>query len=279
MRRYALLVFAFLFCKITFAQFYFQDIVTASNSGKNFQLLKKNQVKKVTVTSIEPDGNETEGFGIVQIVNVPGNLLTTVTTSAITGTAELNTFFNAAGFPVKIVDSGASTITNVNYSYDAAGHLLALSSSSHQPDDTNHYTIREDHLFNYSAEGKLTGMLKIKDKHDTLKVVFVPAENGLPGEEQWFKNNRKTETWFYYYDDKNNLTDIVRYNSTAKKMLPDYVYEYDAAGNLTQQTVVQAGTNFYRLWIYDYDEKGLKKSETIFNKGKEQEGRIIYTYE
>ena len=278
MLRPVLLSLTLFICYSGFSQYFFQDIITAANSTRNFQQLKKNLVKKVNVTSIEPDGSETEDFAIIQSLT-GNNKLTTVTSSGITGTSTLVTEFNNAGLPVSIEDSTASTVSNVDYEYDNTGKLLSVKSHSHQPDDTNHYIIREDHLFTYDAKGQLQKMLKVKDNYDTLLVMFVPSENGLPGEEQWFKKNQKIETWYYYFDDKNRLTDIVRYNTTAKKMLPDYVFEYDENGNISRQTVVQAGTNFYRLWIYDYDEKGLKKSETIFKKGKEQEGRIIYSYE
>lgn len=269
-----------LFCiKTATAQYYFQDIVSGANSSKIFALLKKANIKSVNVSSIESDGNETEGFGIGQKVNAPANQLTTVTESGQTGIATLVTSFGKAGFPEKLVDSSASTVNIVAYQYDASGRLLKLSSHSRAPEDTNKYTITEDHLFTYNAAGQLTGMLRIKDHSDTLTVKFIPAENGLPGEEQWWKNGRKTENWFYYYDDKNQLTDVVRYNPKYKKMIPDYVFEYNEAGQITSQTVVQPGTSFFRLWMYDYDERGLKKSETIFNKGKEQEGRILYQYE
>jgi hypothetical protein len=278
MLRPVLLILTCFFCYSGISQYFFQDIITAGNSSKNFQQLKKNLVKKVNVTSIEPDGSETEDFAITQTLD-GSNQLTTITTSGITGTSTLITQFNSAYLPVTIEDSTASTVNKVSYEYDYSGKLLSIKSHSHQPDDTNHYTISEDHLFRYNANGQLEKMLKIKDNYDTLNVVFVPSENGLPGEEQWFKKNRKIETWYYYYDDKKQLTDIVRYSSIAKKMLPDYVFEYDQNGNISQQTVVQPGTNFYRLWLYEYDEKGLKKAETIFKKGKEQEGRIIYSYE
>ena len=273
-----LFVIACFSCYFSFGQYYFQDIITAANTSKNFRLLKTTKVKKATATSIEPDGNETENFGVTQLVDASKAQLTTVTNASVTGTSTLVTTFNAKDLPVKIVDSSSNTVNTVAYTYDDAGRLLMLASESHEPGDTNHYIIREDHQFIYNNQGQLTKMLKIRDRFDTINVVFVLAENGLPGEEQWFKKGRKIETWFYYYDDKNQLTDIVRYNAIAKKMLPDYVFEYNETGQLAQQTVVQPGTNFYRLWLYDYTDKGLKKSETIFKKGKEQEGRIIYEY-
>lgn len=269
-----------LFCiKTATAQYYFQDIVSGANSSKTFALLKKNNIKSVTVSSVEPDGNETEGFGISQKVNAAANQLITVTESGQTGISTLITYFNKAGFPEKLVDSSVNTVNTMAYQYDASGRLLKLSTQSRDPEDTNKYTITEDHLFTYSAAGQLVSMLRIKDRFDTLTVKFIAAEKGLPGEEQWWKKGRKTENWFYYYDDKGQLTDVVRYNPKYKKMIPDYVFEYNEAAQITSQTVVQPGTSFFRLWMYDYDERGLKKSETIFNKGKEQEGRILYEYE
>lgn len=269
----------FIFTACGFSQFFYQDIITAANSKNNFQLLKANKVKKVTATSIEPDGSETENFGITQIVTPSKNELTTITSSGMTGTSTLITSFNANDLPVKITDSSLNTINTVTYHYNENGKLLLVSSHSYEPGDTNHYSVREDHHFYYNESGSLVKMLKVIDLTDTLTVVFNPLENGMPGEEQWFKNKTKTENWFYYYDNKNRLTDIVRYNAVAKKLLPDYIFSYDENGRLEQQTVVLPGTNFYRLWLYDYANNGLKKSETVFKKGKEQEGRIIYEYE
>ena len=109
-------------------------------------------------------------------------------------------------------------------------------------------------------------------------VIFKPSENG-PLEEAWYYKGYKQETWYYYYDEKGRLTDIARYNPKAKKTLPDYIFEYDEDGDLSQQTVVMPITNFYRVWVYEYQENGLKKAESILKKGKEQEGRIIYSYD
>ena len=34
------------------------------------------------------------------------------------------------------------------------------------------------------------------------------------------------EKTYYYYDGKNRLTDIVRFNTKARRLLPDYMFEY-----------------------------------------------------
>jgi len=275
------LAFASLACCIismAHAQYYYQDIVGVQNTSKNFLRLKANKINKVVATSIEPDGSESEDFGIKQELNSRRNILVTETKADIAGTSILTTYFNDNGFPLSFNDSTNKTVNDVHYTYDDKGRLKQLSSNSHEPGDTNNYFIREDHIFYYDAKGQLINMLKIKNKVDTMLVIFKPSVNG-PLEEEWYYKGYKQETWYYYYDEKGRLTDIARYNPKAKKTLPDYIFEYDEDGDLSQQTVVMPITNFYRVWVYEYLENGLKKAESILKKGKEQEGRIIYSYE
>jgi antitoxin component YwqK of YwqJK toxin-antitoxin module len=260
------------------AQYYYQDIVGLQNTSKNFLRLKANKVNAVVAVSIEPDGSESEDFGIKQELNSKRNILVTQTRSDISGSSILTTYFNDNGFPTSLTDSTNNTVNEVRYTYDEKGRLKQLSSNSHEPGDTNNYFIREDHLFYYDSKGQLVNMLKIKNKVDTMLVIFKPSENG-PLEEAWYYKGYKQETWYYYYDEKGRLTDIARFNPKAKKMLPDYIFEYDEDGDLSQQTVVMPITNFYRVWVYEYLENGLKKAESILKKGKEQEGRIVYSYD
>ena len=88
----------------------------------------------------------------------------------------------------------------------------------------------------------------------------------------------KMETWFYYYDEGNRLTDIVRYNAAAKKMLPDYLFGYDGQSNLSSKVTVQPGTGQFRIWQYKYNEGGLKTEETVLNRQRQPEGRLVYFY-
>jgi hypothetical protein len=62
-------------------------------------------------------------------------------------------------------------------------------------------------------------------------------------------------------------------------MLPDYNFEYDASGKLSQMTVVNMETGDYLVWKYGYDEKGLPQREDCSGKEKTLLGMIRYTYE
>ena len=258
------------------AQYYYKDIVNAGISSQQFQLLKKNNIKKVTVTSLERDGEPTEGFLIDQRVDGRANKLAIFTKSDFTGASYLETVFNDAGQIISSLDTGNLTTTNTSYTY-TQNKLSSINSSSGETGEAA--TSTETHTYSYNAAGQPVQMLRIKNGTDTVLVKFIADENGKPGEEQWWKNGRKTETYFYYYDGRGNLTDIVRYNKIARRLLPDFTFEYNEAGQLYQQTVIQTGSNTYHIWRYTYDARGLKTGEVIFNKEKQPEGKVQYTYE
>jgi len=92
------------------------------------------------------------------------------------------------------------------------------------------------------------------------------------------RNSTDLPVIYYYYDADNRLTDIVRYNQRAKRLLPDNIFEYGTGETLTSMLVVPDGSNDYQKWIYEYNEKGLKVKESAFNKRREFVGRIEYQY-
>ena len=98
-------------------------------------------------------------------------------------------------------------------------------------------------------------------------------------DEESFWHGASRDKIYYYYDSSNRLTDVVRYNDRAKKLLPDYIFEYDGNNQLTQMINVQQGSSDYLTWRYNYNEKGLKIRELCYDKQKQLLGRIEYEYE
>jgi len=108
--------------------------------------------------------------------------------------------------------------------------------------------------------------------------LFSYDEKGLVAEEKWFKKGKLSETYYYYYSDIGLLTDVVRFNERARKLLPDFIYEYDTDGQIVKMTqTIQGGTD-YLVWNYTYNDKGLKETETCYNKQKKLEGKVTYEY-
>ena len=258
-----------------FSQYYYNDIIAPQQAQAQNMLLKKNNIKKVTATSIENDNAQGSAFKIDQDILQNGDVIITNSTDA----AGINTYTKSNFSNSKIirnVDSNSNVVTTVSYRYDNTGKLLNITSVTNDAFMNSH--LEEQHQWFYNAE-KPSYMLRVKDGKDTTRIEFVYDENGNLGEEKWMKKNYTLEHWYYYYDNAGRLTDIVRFNLKAKKMLPDFLFEYDAVGKLVQTTQVPSGISSYLIWKYAFDDKGLKTNETCYNKQKQVVGKIVYSYQ
>lgn len=260
------------------AQYYYNDIFVAQDNQKNISKLVRYKISNITIKALDPDGSEAINFYLNQKVDVAGKTITTFSKSVFSDASILETRFNTAFQPVSVLDSSDGASTRTSYNYDAAGLLQTMQSTSVQIEQKENVA-NELRQYRYSKKGIPVEMIRTKDGRDTIRVTFMPSENDLPGEEQWYKDGKKIETWYYYYDEQNNLTDIVRYNSAADKMLPDYLFGFDAQGNMTSKVTVQPVTGAFRIWQYIYNTRGLKTQEIALNKDRKEEGKLVYTYE
>lgn len=267
----AIIILAFI---KTNAQYYYSDIVGTKQTNQQYKMLRAFQYKRVNATSYEGD-QPSKDFLLEQTISDDGRKI--ITHSATVGNMESYFISNYQNNKVNhTVDSGNNAINTVVYEYDNTGRVIATSATSKDFDGT--FTNDERHLWSYTEKGLPEKMLKIKNKNDTTLVTFIYDDDNV-AEERWTKNNRVLETYYYYYNPKKQITDIVRYNRKAKAMLPDYMFEYDAKGRVTQMTQTQSGTANYFVWRYTYNENGMKEKEVVYNKQKEMLGRIEYKYQ
>jgi hypothetical protein len=91
------------------------------------------------------------------------------------------------------------------------------------------------------------------------------------------KDTKNATKFYYYYDNKNRLTDIVQATEYSKSLKPDYMYEYNSTGQITQMTAVEEGSNNYFVWKYSYDN-GMRVKEKCFTNEKRLMGSITYEY-
>lgn len=267
----ALIVLAFIKAD---AQYYYSDIIGTKQTNQQYRLLRAFQYKRVNAVSYE-GGQPSKDFLLEQVITDDGRKI--ITHSASIGNMESYFISNYQNNKVnKTVDSGNNAINTVMYEYDNTGKVTSTSAASKDFDGT--FTNEERHIWSYNAKGLPEKMMKIKNKTDTTLVTFVYDDDNV-AEEKWTKNNRIIETYYYYYNPKKQLTDIVRFNRKAKAMLPDYMFEYDTKGRITQMTQTQSGSANYLIWRYTYNENGMKEKEIVFNKQKEMLGRIEYKYE
>jgi antitoxin component YwqK of YwqJK toxin-antitoxin module len=258
------------------SQYYFNDIISTQTGNDQFKQLRGGRVKKIKATSFEADNSLTEGFLLEEEISMDGKKATLNTTTSAGKTSATSRFYESQ--KLKRTQSYSNGIENrAEYTYDPRGQIQKVLLTT--TDTAMKYVSIEAHEWHYDESGKPVSMLRIKNTVDTTLVELVKDEKGLVIEENWKKKGRRLETYYYYYDTANHLTDIVRYNTRLKKLIPDFQYEYDTKGRVSQMTQISLGSGNYFVWKYTYNDKGLKQSESGFDKDKKLVGRMEYTYE
>ncbi|PWT74543.1 MAG: hypothetical protein C5B59_11020 [Bacteroidetes bacterium] len=269
-------LFLFFLSTPLFAQYYYKDIVLTKQATENWKKFKDNRVREVILESIEGNGQPTEGFDVRQVISSDFSKITTTSkATSISHSSTLTAFYDSKGYLQRTMDTSDTYKSESIYEYDSNGRIISITNLSTETD--NQVKNSEKHIWNYDQGGKITSMLKIKQDLDTTKVKFVSDEKGNITEERPMRNKIAMPSTYYYYSNDNLLTDIVRYNQKAQRLLPDYIFEY-SNGRLSAMLFVPEGSNDYQKWLYEYNEKGLKSKETCYNKRKEMLGRIEYQY-
>ncbi len=258
-----------------FTQHYYNDIISTQQSNANYLLLKSTNQNQVRGISFESDNSQTPNFKLQQeLTRDRKKLITTTTSPANITTVTVSHFENDK---LRRTSDSLSSVSNITeYEYNTDGKLSKITTQSIDPEHSG--STIEVHQWFYKSDGSPDHMLKIKNRTDTVKVGFLYDEKDNLAEERWMQKNRLLETYFYYYNDKKQLTDVVRYHSKSKKLLPDFIFEYDANGRVSQMMQTLQGTATYLLWQYTYNENGLKIKEVAYDKQRRLVGRIEYAY-
>ena len=264
-----------LFALPAVAQYYYKDLVTIQQINKTYQNYKTSKVTKVTLKSFQGTSPVTEGFVCEQTVNAARNEVVTYTNTADAGESFFTAYYNSEGILIRSVDSTQESVSTSNYEYDVAKRLSMIRYSTHATDNSSSLT--ETHTWQYSANGAPQKMVRIKNSGDTSIATLRLDEKGNIIEEEITGRATRYQKVYYYYDEKNRLTDVVQYNTKAKRLLPDYMFEYED-DELSTMTVVPEGSSEYQKYFYKYDDNGLKVVEFCYNKKNELLGKIEYNY-
>ena len=256
------------------AQYYYNDLLTTAQTNEQYLLLKKNHVQEVVAKSYEADGALTTDFLLEQKIAADASEITTTSDYPATGKTVSQSYYANNRLSRTVTNSDRVTST-VTYSYNPDGGLASIVTET--VDTFMNSSGREAHLWFYQDHLPVK-MLLVKNNSDTTTIELSKDEHGDIGEERWKKNGRQIEHYFYYYDDEHRLTDIVRYNAKAQRLLPDFLFDYDTAGVLVQFTQIPQGSSNYLVWHYEYNNNGLKEKESCFNKEKQLVGTIAYAY-
>lgn len=258
-----------------YAQYYYKDIVTNKELAAEMARLKEQKVRTVNVLSLEDNGMPSEGFFCQKKIN---KNYTEVEINTRTSTSYPNVFtstFNKDGLLIQSVDSSETAATTSVYTYNDKNALVRIFASTHFAADDYADNTTEEHIYQYDANGMASRLLVINNGKDTTEYLFKPdANNNISIE----KNTKTGDIYYYYYNSKNNLTDVVHtYNDGRNKLIPDYKFDYNSAGLVTQMIASEKEGAYYFTWKYNYDN-GLRSMERCYTKEGRLTGSVEYEY-
>ena len=256
------------------AQYYYKDILSNKQLIAEMAQLKDQKVRTVSLKSFEDDGSPSEGFFCEKNINRNYSTVETLTKSNVTGASVFTSTFNDKGLLTQTIDSSDISSSTSLYTYTGGGLIKSILSIVRSSDDDFKNEIKEEHIYEYDDRDMPVKMIRIKNFGDSTLFVFSNDENNNISIE---KNTKTGDTYYYYYDIKKRITDVVRLNQFNQKMLPDYIFEYNNAGLITQMTTTEEGGSYYYIWKYTY-ENGLRVREKCFSKEKRLMGTIEYEY-
>lgn len=264
------------------AQYYYNDIIGTQETNNLMKSYIVNKVKTVRATGYDSRGVKATDFSELQEVKENGRALKNSSITSFNKTV-IYSMFDEKGRVINITDSSRAIQSITNYTYDANGRVSQILNVV--KDSASDFDHSETHQWFYTTSGKPEKMWRIlnntgaENTIDTLEVRFITDEDGNTAEEKTFKKGVETSYLYYYYDDRNRLLDIVRYNTRLRKLMPDIMFEYDEKDNIAQKTTTTSSLHLgYLIWRYIYDEKGLKTKEVLFNNDKQITGKIEFTY-
>jgi YD repeat-containing protein len=272
----ALLVVTCLFSISAYSQYYYKDIWNNQQLVKEFNILKNDNLTTIKIKSFEDDNQPSEGFFCEKKINKNYTQSQMISKSNVTGQSLLVSDYNADGKPVKTTDDTPTTTSITEYEYDQNGQLKMIKTVTKGDDDSEKIT--ETHEYSYDEKGRPLKMLRKKGNAVISTIHFVSDANGNIIEENVEGKSATDKKYYYYYDDKNRLTDVVHYNERAERLLPNYMYEYNALNQPKQMISTEEGGSNYFIWKYTYNDKNLRETEKCFSKERRLLGTIEYDY-
>lgn len=267
-------VLALAFSLPSVGQFYYKDILSNQELTKTMAKYKENKIKTISIKSFEDDGSESEGFFCQKKINKNYTKTELLTKSNISASSVFISTFTADGLILSSSDSSEISSTNNKYSYDEKKRIKSILSVVRSQDDDFLNSIVEEHIYEYNEQDQPVKMIRVKNHSDSTIILFANDDKNNIGIEKDTKSGTK---YYYYYDAKNRLTDIVQANEFRTNLHPDYIFEYGSNGLVTQMTVTEEGGKDYFVWKYNY-ENGLRTREKCFTKTRKLLGSVEYSY-
>ncbi|MEO9257225.1 MAG: hypothetical protein ABI207_02520 [Crocinitomicaceae bacterium] len=243
--------------------------------NKEFSLLKNGNIRSVEIKSFDENDQPSEGFVCEKKINKNFTQSEMMSKSNITGQSLLVTDYNANGQIIKTTTTTPTTTNTVEFGYDANGNISLIRTRTIGDGDSS--GIAEAHEYLYE-NNKPIKMLRKRNNSLVSTITFLSDDKGNVIEED-ASGTGNDKKYYYYYDDNNRLTDVVHYNLIAKRLLPDYMFEYSTDDQPKQMISVDESGRNYFIWRYAYDDKTLPEIQKCFSKEKRLLGTIQFEYQ
>ncbi len=275
MKKYTIFFFCILMAGNSLqAQYYYKDIVSNLQVNADMAAYRDAKIKNIKITSLEGNGEPSEGFLCEKKLAKDYRKSSLYTSSVVAGNSLLETFFNEKGQITSTYDSSMISVSSSQYFYDSKERISKIVSTSKSNDDDFINLVTEEHLYEYNDNNLPTRMIRVKNRVDSTVILFSGDEQNNVTIEKDTKTGAK---YYYYYDSKNRLTDVVKANEYRRNLVADYLFEYNTNGSLVQMTTTEEGGNDFVVWKYSY-ENGLRVKERLYNKERKLMGSIEYEY-
>lgn len=257
------------------AQYYFNDLLANRQTHRQYQLLRKLRVRSFTVVALPDQPMGKEEVLVTQEISLDGKKVVLYSSETGGNTNRTITLYEGGKLIKSTAGMRRGDVTT-QFNYGVNGLPQRIQSTTR--DTSLDINQSEVHLYNYRQDSIPDFAYVIRDNSDTLRVEFVTDSLQQVVEEKWIRKNKQIERYYYYYDNNRRLTDIVRFNSKAGQLLPDYIFSYNDAGQIAKMIQVPRYGSNYLIWEYLYDEKGLKTMEKLSSKDRQQSGTLQYRY-
>ena len=258
------------------AQYYYKDILSNKVAANERIALKDQKIRKIKVHSFEGNGEVSPGFFCEKEIGKDYRKIETYTRSNISGKSLMTSYYNDKDQLVRASDSSDLSVSTSTFEYDEKGNISRIISRSHSNDDDFSTQLIEEHQYVYDNNNRPVKMLRTRNGKDSAWILFKVDEHGIVIDV--IDETKDGKHYYYYYNDKNRLTDIVKFNLVRNKLVPDFMFEYNSDGQVTQMVAVEEGvSNDYYTWKYTYND-GLRIIEKCFSKEKILLGYFEYEY-
>jgi hypothetical protein len=275
MNKRLILGFAIVFMiKSAAGQFYYKDIIANLQSSVDLNTLKAEKVKEVGVTSLEQDGIPSEGFFCKKEISKNYTKVEVITQTATSYKSFFTSIYTNEGLLISSSDSSEVLVTNTTYVYDNNNNITSMKSSTHFLEEESLDEIYEEHYYTYNEKNIPVKLVVVKNKKDSVTHLFNTDESGNVAVE---KNTLTGDIYYYYYDNKNRLTEIVHKYQNRKTSTTDYIFQYNRSSQITQMKVAEQEGAYYFTWKYIYDGN-LRSTELCYSKEGKLMGNIEYKY-